>query len=126
MRLLLDTHVLLWLMDDSPSLSADARAIIDNADEVYVSAASVWELAIKVRANKLRLELDDIEDQIASAGFEELPVRSAHALGVAQLPLHHADPFDRILIAQAAHEPLRLLTVDKALAPYGEMILMAQ
>jgi PIN domain nuclease of toxin-antitoxin system len=98
--------------------------VIEEADEVYVSAASIWEIAIKARLGKIEADTDALVDEIAQVGFRELPVRLCHAAGVAKLPLYHADPFDRLLIAQAIAEPLKLLTVDKPLAQYSEMVLV--
>jgi len=124
LRLLLDTHILLWWLAESPRLSLTARARIAEAEVVYVSAASVWEIAIKVSTRKLRAP-DDLEKQLQKHGFEQLPVSVNHALGVATLPRHHADPFDRMLVAQATIESLTLVTADPHLAMYGVPILRA-
>lgn len=124
MRLLLDTHIFLWAVADSALLRPAARRWIESADEVFVSAASIWEIAIKARLGKIDADPDELEAAIAASGFSELPVRARHAKGVVALPLHHADPFDRLLIAQAIAEPMRLLTADAALAPYSELVLM--
>jgi len=123
MRLLLDTHVFLWVVGDSRRLKPKARRLIEAAERVHVSAASVWEIAIKMRLGKIRVDLEALVAAIETSGFVELPVRAAHAAGVAHLPLHHTDPFDRLLIAQALHEPLRLLTADAALAQYSDLVL---
>jgi PIN domain nuclease of toxin-antitoxin system len=125
MRLLLDTHIFLWAVMNSSSLKAPARRIIEGAEQVYVSAASIWEIAIKARLGKIAADAGELAEAIAASGFLELPVRAAHAAEVAKLPLHHTDPFDRLLIAQAIAEPLKLLTVDSVLAPYSDMILLA-
>jgi len=122
MRLLLDTHVFLWAVADSRALKAAARRQILAAEEVYVSAASIWEIAIKARLGKLEGDPVRLAQAIEESGFLELPVRAEHAARVAELPLHHADPFDRLLVAQAAAEPLLLLTGDAALARYGELV----
>jgi PIN domain nuclease of toxin-antitoxin system len=124
MRLLLDTHIFLWAVMGDSALKAPVRRVIEEADEVYVSAASIWEIAIKARLGKIEADTDALVDEIAQVGFRELPVRLRHAAGVAKLPLHHTDPFDRLLIAQAIAEPLKLLTVDKPLAQYSEMVLV--
>jgi len=124
LRLLLDTHILLWWLAENPKLSMAARARIAEAEIVYVSAASVWEMAIKVSTGKLRAP-DDLEKQLHRHGFEQLPVSVNHALGVATLPRHHADPFDRMLVAQASFESLTLVTADPQLAAYGVPILRA-
>jgi PIN domain nuclease of toxin-antitoxin system len=122
MRLLLDTHVFLWAVSDSARLSAAARREIVAAERTFVSAASIWEVAIKARLGKIDADVDAAAAAIEQSGFFELPVRAAHAVAVARLPLHHADPFDRLLVAQALTEPLRLLTADAALGRYGDFV----
>ena len=124
MRLLLDTHVFLWAVSGSRQLTPKIRAVIKGADEVFVSAASIWEIAIKVRLGKLEADPVAMVEAIEESGFKELPVRAAHAAHVANLPLLHADPFDRLLIAQAVTEPLRLLTADAGLARYSELVVL--
>ncbi len=124
MRLLLDTHVFLWAVMGHPLLKAAARKTIASADRVYVSSASIWEVAIKARLGKIEADADSLLAAIEASGFVELPVTGSHAALVARLPLHHADPFDRILVAQSITEPLRLVTADSALAPYGETVLL--
>jgi PIN domain nuclease of toxin-antitoxin system len=122
MRILLDTHVYLWWLEDHPSLSEAARAKIVSASEVYVSSASIWEAAIKVSIGKLEVDVNQLVAEIENGGFHELPVSATHAAMVAQLPDIHRDPFDRILVAQALCEPLRLLTADRILSGYSELI----
>lgn len=122
MRLLLDTHLFVWFLADAPELTKKARRAIDDADEVAVSAASIWELAIKSALGKIRIDVGSARDGIAASGFVELPVRAAHAAAVATLPAHHRDPFDRLLIAQAMSEPLGLLTADRTLARYTPLV----
>lgn len=118
MRLLLDTHALLWWLDDDPALSEVAReGIADPNSEVLVSAASVWEAEIKAATGRLDLRVD-LLDQIAINRFVELPVTARSAVEAARLPLHHRDPFDRMLIAQARVEGLRLVTRDARVASY--------
>jgi PIN domain nuclease of toxin-antitoxin system len=124
MRLLLDTHIFLWAVSGSPLLRAPARRLIESADEVYVSAASIWEIAIKARLGKIEADPHELTAAIEPSGFLELPVRAAHAAGVKQLELHHSDPFDRLLIAQALSEPLKLLTVDEILAKYSDLVVV--
>lgn len=119
MRLLLDTHVFLWAVGGDRRLSAAARARIAAADAVYVSAASIWEIAIKARLGKIEGDADELAMAIEASGFVELPIRAQHAAKVATLPLHHTDPFDRLLLAQAFSEPLHFLTADQALIAYG-------
>jgi PIN domain nuclease of toxin-antitoxin system len=123
MRFLLDTHIFLWAVTGSAQLKSPARRIMERADQIYVSAASIWEIAIKARLGKIDAETDDLIGSIGASGFLELPVRAVHAAGVAKLAPHHTDPFDRLLIAQAIAEPLRLLTADSKLARYGELIM---
>jgi len=122
MRLLLDTHIFLWVVAGSVSLTAKARKTIEAAEAVFVSAASIWEIAIKARLGKIDADPDAVVAAIDASGFIELPVRAAHAARVAALPPLHTDPFDRLLIAQAIAEPLRLLTADAALKGYGELV----
>ncbi len=122
MRLLLDTHVFLWAVAGSASLTAKTRKTIEAAEAVFISAASIWEIAIKARLGKIDADPDALVAAIDESGFIELPVRAAHAAYVARLPSIHADPFDRLLVAQAIAEPLRLLTTDAKLKPYGEIV----
>jgi PIN domain nuclease of toxin-antitoxin system len=121
-RLLLDTHVFIWAVTASPQLKAAARTLLSSADRVYVSAASIWEVAIKSRLGKIEGDVGHVVEAIEASGFQELPVAARHAAAVAGLPMHHADPFDRLLLAQAFTEPLRLVTADAVLAQYGGAI----
>lgn len=118
MRLLLDTHALLcWLADKG--LSRQAKDVIaDPANLVMVSAASAWEVSIKKALGKLRAP-DDLERQVEDARFTPLPISIAHGLAAGQLPRHHDDPFDRVLIAQAFAEGLTVVTHDKRFRDYG-------
>lgn len=118
-RLLLDTHALLWWMIDDPLLSRGTRDAISGATEVALSVVNVWELATKIAIGKLRLDLGDLLSQAAADGFAVLPVTQAHCLQYAALPLHHRDPFDRMLVAQALGEGLTLVTSDPRLPAYG-------
>jgi len=122
-RILLDTHVLLWLADNSPRLTPKARKLITDAERVFVSSATIWEASIKVRLGKLRVDLDELIREAQKNGFEELPVYARHAKEVAKLPLHHGDPFDRLLVAQAKTELLHLITNDAHLAPYSDLVV---
>jgi len=124
MRLLLDTHIYLWAVMGSPLLKASTRKTIAAAERVFVSSASIWEVAIKSRLGKIEADPEELLAAIDASGFVELPVTGVHAAFVSQLPLHHGDPFDRILVAQSLTEPLRLMTADAALAPYGATVLM--
>ena len=125
MRLLLDTHILLWALGEPSKLPAAVRTlIVDPANDILFSAASIWEIAIKVqigRAN-FKAEPGDIARAAVASEFAELPVRSEHCALTARLPRHHRDPFDRLLVAQALIEPARLLTVDVALRPYSDLV----
>jgi PIN domain nuclease of toxin-antitoxin system len=123
-RLLLDTQIYLWFLADSRKLSTKARAEIDAAETVFVSAASIWEAAIKSAIGKLTAPMGDLVAGIAGSGFTELPVSALHAARVAMLPPYYRDPFDRLLVAQALLEPLRLLTADAALGGYSDLILL--
>ena len=119
MKLLLDTHVMLWAMTDDDRLSPAARDMLQAADAVYISAASLWEIAIQAGLGKIQIEVSELARQLHLAGFQELPVTWQHTLKVGSLPNHHKDPFDRILIAQAISEPLRFLTADAQLPAYS-------
>jgi PIN domain nuclease of toxin-antitoxin system len=119
MRLLLDTHVFLWAVTANRRLKSSTREFLSRADAVYVSAASIWEIAIKARLGKIEADAAALAAAIDDSGFQELPVSALHAAAVTKLPLHHTDPFDRLLLAQAFLEPLRFVTVDAALAAYG-------
>jgi PIN domain nuclease of toxin-antitoxin system len=119
-RLLLDTHVLLWWLSDDRKLRKGAREIIAHPNnEVLVSAASVWEVAIKAALGRIQVELDDLEDAISNSGFHALPIGFQHAVRVGRLPGVHRDPFDRMLIAQASVEELRVVSHDPVFDQYG-------
>ena len=123
MRLLLDTHVYLWSVADDRRLSRQARALILDADEVFVSSASIWEAAIKARLGKLDADVNRLVAEIEASGFSELPVKAVHAARVRDLPDIHRDPFDRLLVAQALSESLHLLTADSQLSPYTGLVI---
>ncbi len=124
MRLLLDTHIFFWVLARSALLKPAARRLIELADQVYVSAAKIWEIATKARLGKTDADPDEVAAAIDASGFIELPVRAAHATGVATLALHRNDPFDRLLIAQAMTEPPKLLTADPVLAQYSDIVVL--
>ncbi len=127
MRLLLDTHVALWAIADSPRLSPDAREhILAAGNEIYVSSATIWEIAIKHALGRERMPIsaEQAANYFSQAGYISLPVTSEHAVQVASLPALHADPFDRILVAQAICEPLHLLTHDQILPSYSSLIIL--
>lgn len=124
MRLLLDTHTFLWFVSDDGKLSALARWLIHEADEVYVSSASIWEASIKAGLGKLDADIDLLIQAIRDSGFVELPVRATHAAAVRHLPDIHRDPFDRMLVAQALTEPLKLVTADPQLVKYTDLVVL--
>lgn len=124
MKLLLDTHILLWLMQDAPQLSPAARRLIEQAESVHVSSVSLWEVAIKRGLGKLRLDPEVLDAHLSVSAVQALGVTWAHARQLRALPAHHGDPFDRMLVAQAMSEPLHLLTHDAALAPYSELVIL--
>jgi PIN domain nuclease of toxin-antitoxin system len=125
LRLLLDTHALLWWLADDPRLGKAARsALADPDNAAWVSSVSIWEARIKERLGKLRLP-PSFADAVAASGFVELPFTVAHAHAVEHLPDHHRDPFDRALIAQAGAESLTLVTADARIGAYDVAVLPA-
>jgi PIN domain nuclease of toxin-antitoxin system len=116
-RLLLDTEALIWWDDNDARLGGNARAAIQNADDVYVSAASAWEIVIKAALGKLRTTRRPGE-AVADGGFRELPITFEHTEAVATLPAHHSDPFDRLIVAVAAVEGFTIVTSDRQFEPY--------
>ncbi|MFY9975106.1 MAG: type II toxin-antitoxin system VapC family toxin [Chromatiaceae bacterium] len=123
MRLLLDTHVLLWWVEDSEQLSPEARRLIaDEQNECYVSFVSAWEMAIKAAIGKLKLAVPVkryIQEQLPANAIKLLPLSIDHVTAVESLPLHHRDPFDRLLVVQAQQELLSLVSVDASFDQYG-------
>ena len=124
MSLLLDTHILLWWLMNSPRLSTNARVAIEQAEIVWVSAVSAWEIEAKRSRGLLRAP-DDLERTLGGFDLRPLSLTISHAIAAARLPMHHRDPFDRMLVAQASLESLTLLTADPQLAAYGVPILQA-
>ncbi len=125
MRLLLDTHILIWALIEPERLKSDVRTVLeDPANDVLFSTASVWEMAIKAGLGRadFRIPPARIVAAAVESGFVELPVRSAAALRVAALPHHHRDPFDRLLVAQALTEPAMFYTADARLTVYSELV----
>lgn len=122
MRILLDTHVFLWYIKADRKLTAKSKAMIQNAIEVYVSSASIWEATIKVKIGKLDVKIDDLISAISSSGFLELPITAEHAAATNRLSDHYRDPFNRILLAQAITEPLTFLTADVLLKDYSMLV----
>jgi PIN domain nuclease of toxin-antitoxin system len=121
--LLLDTHVLIW-WDEGRRLAPEARRAIEEADAVYVSAATAWEVAIKIGLGRLR-PTRTVEEATRESGFLELPVTFRHAERVAALPAHHGDPFDRLLVAQAEVEELTVVTRDPVFGRYPVAVIGA-
>lgn len=124
MRLLFDTHIFIWAVSGDKRLKNSARTLIENADEVFVSAATIWEASIKAGTGKLNADIRLLATEIERSGFSELPVRASHPIELTTLPPLHGDPFDRILVAQAIVESLQLMTVDKQLARYPGRVLL--
>jgi PIN domain nuclease of toxin-antitoxin system len=124
MRLLLDTHVLLWWLEGHTMSETALTAIADPGNEVFVSPASIWEISIKREQGKLRIE-DGFLQVLNENAFVMLPISWGHALRAGSLPLHHRDPFDRMLVAQAEQETLTLVTRDEALFRYEIDCLVA-
>ncbi len=125
MRILLDTHIFLWAVSGDRKLSKKAQHLIVDADEVYVSAATIWEISIKTGLDKIEADVEELIAEIGAAGFRELPVTNAHTAAVRNLPDHHRDPFDRLLVAQAITEPLRLLSADEHVWKYSDLVIQA-
>ena len=118
-RLLLDTHALIWALSNPRRLPARvAKSIRDPETDVYVSAASTWEIAIKAALRKIDAHVPDVVRSMRAASFDELPVAIAHTVRLDALPIHHRDPFDRLLVAQAIEERLTIVTHDPLIARY--------
>jgi PIN domain nuclease of toxin-antitoxin system len=125
MRLLIDTQIYLWWLADSRKLSKDARQLIQVADEVFVSAASIWESEQKQSRGLLEASIDELARAIVTCGFVELPVRAKHAAAAHGLPCPAGiDALDRLLLAQATSEPLRFLTSNIALASMSDLVIV--
>ena len=121
MRLLLDTHLLLWALSSPEKLTKRARQRIESG-EVYASAASIWEISIKSALGKLEADPNEVLAGVEPAGFSHLTIVGGHSAKVAELPPVHKDPFDRLLVAQARFEPMILLTDDEVLRAYGDLV----
>jgi PIN domain nuclease of toxin-antitoxin system len=122
--LLLDTHVVLWWLSDDPTLAGEIKDRLDHEPDVYVSPATIWEVAIKQSIGKLDKPVD-LAERIRDSGFRHLNITAEHAIIAGRLPLIHRDPFDRILIAQAQVEQLTLVTRDAQIPRYGIDVLAA-
>lgn len=124
MNILLDTHILLWVLSDDPALSSHARSlIVDGENIIFVSAVTAWEIAIKKSIGKLQAP-DNFEEELINNRFLSLEITNRHALGTEKLPFHHHDPFDRLLISQSRCENFTILTHDKIFQEYGANIIL--
>ncbi len=123
MKLLLDTHCLIWALADAPELNAAARAAMAKADEVAFSEASVWEIGLKWRKGKINLQPRRVAEQALRDGFRMVPVSLEPILLSCELRQSHGDPFDRLLYAQAKHLGYRLLSVDRTLGEFGSQVI---
>jgi PIN domain nuclease of toxin-antitoxin system len=124
MRILLDTQIVYWFFYERLNVPNEAWTVMKNAEAIFVSAASIWEIAIKVRIGKMNADPLRVTELLEAAGFKELPVFARHTVLVASLPLHHGDPFDSLLVAQAIEEPMQLLTSDSQLKKYSELVIL--
>ncbi len=123
MRILLDTHIFVWWLANDRKLPKKAEPfILDPDNEIHVSAASVWEIAIKQALGQIQVDPSLLVASIPDCGFRELPVTSRHAIETGKLPPHHRDPFDRLLVAQSLIEPMYLLTHNRQLTDYGDTV----
>ena len=126
MRILLDTNALLWSLLGSARIEAARELILADDTEIFVSAVSWWEIAIKTRIGKLDVDLPELMAAARESGFEELPLTGRHSETLVSLPRHHNDPFDHMLLAQAVTEPMRFLTGDAMLAKYTPLVLLIE
>jgi len=127
MKVLLDTHAFLWWIGNDPRLSQPAReSIASSSNEVFFSVASAWEMSVKARLGKLKLQADFeqfLKEHLANSGFTVLPISFSHVLGLDRLPLLHRDPFDRMLISQSQCESMPLITADAQIRQYDAQVL---
>lgn len=122
---MLDTNVLIWWVTNDRKLARGARELIaDGNNHIFVSAVSLWEIAIKSSLGRLAIDMDDLGRNISTNRFQDLAFNSIHAIRVAKLPAIHGDPFDRALIAQCLVEPMRLLSSDRILEKYSETVMV--
>ena len=120
MRFLLDTHAILWWLSDDPRLGEQARDIIENpANDIAVSVASLWEIVVKVRVGKLQADIFEVIRALETEAFDFLAIQPAHLQELAELPLHHRDPFDHLLIAQSIAEDATFMTEDQHASLYA-------
>jgi PIN domain nuclease of toxin-antitoxin system len=123
-NLLLDTHTVVWFLEGTDTLRSEARVAIESAERVYVSAATIWEMAVKVARGRLEAP-SDFPDRLLDLGMLQLALEWEHARVAGGLPLHHRDPFDRLLVAQAIVERLTIVTRDEAIARYPVPVIAA-
>ncbi|HEY7579070.1 MAG TPA: type II toxin-antitoxin system VapC family toxin [Acetobacteraceae bacterium] len=124
-RILLDTHLLIWALDEYDRLPTEMRNLIqDPSNEIAFSAVSIWEIAIKARLGRTDFAVrpEEVASSAVATGFVELPLNWRAAAAVADLPMHHRDPFDRAIVAQAISEPVHLYTADRKLIPYSPLV----
>jgi PIN domain nuclease of toxin-antitoxin system len=126
MKILLDTHILLWIASDAEQLSSKAKALIENPEnQLYFSATNLWEISIKNKLGRadFKVDLSVLRRNLLDNGYEEIPITSAHTIGVDALPNIHKDPFDRMLIAQTLVEGITLITADSMVAEYPAAVI---
>jgi len=123
MQFLLDTQIYLWLASSNPRLPPRAKTLLLAADSICVSTATLWEIAIKVRLGKLKADIEELVEDLLSSGYHVIPVLPVHTIQVSRLPVHHGDPFDRMLIAQAISEQMWLITADAQLPQYSQLVI---
>lgn len=125
MKILLDTHVLLWWLAGDRRLPAKAKQVIENPhNNIVVSSVNIWEIVVKHALGRIAIELPELEVAITDSGFLPLDITAKHAIEVGNLPMYHRDPFDRMLIAQCIVERAHLLTHDSALSEYGKVAML--
>ena len=123
MKLLLDTHCLIWVLTDAPQLDASSRSVIANAEGVWFSEASIWELGLKWRKGKIGVQPRRLADQAFANGLRPLPIQMEPLLVSCELRQRHGDPFDRLLYAQARHAGFRFLSIDRTLSTFGSVVI---
>jgi len=125
MKIIIDTHILLWWVTNDRRLPRKASRLIENVgNNIAVSAASIWEIAIKQSLGRIKIDLKELEEVITTNNFDPLPVKHHHAVTVSELPPHNNDPFDRMLVAQCLAETAYLVTHDEHLKKYGKVVML--
>lgn len=123
-QFLLDTNVVLWLSEDKPRIDQIKPLLLSTESQVFISAVTWWEIAIKIRTGKLTVDLEQLHSQAEKRAFNELPITSKYMKTYLELPLLHKDPFDHMLLAQAIYSPMRLITGDSFLAEYSSLVMV--